>query len=202
MLERSCSELSYYALSSGIAFTHDQSTHLIPAQSVCYGLRNLQAGSAVRQTGQTAMNDQSSRSHAIFSLTLTQQKHIGQGQLPTSARDKPPSSTPSRIAQRQSGGLPHPSALARIGSPTPGSRPGTPGERRLLPRPSSSFRETRAASPAPGKDDSIEKIAGGDSGEWVTITSKFHWVDLAGSERVRVISYRSKARSHRSKCKC
>jgi hypothetical protein len=25
-----------------------------------------------------------------------------------------------------------------------------------------------------------------DSGEWITITSKFHFVDLAGSERVRV----------------
>ena len=26
-----------------------------------------------------------------------------------------------------------------------------------------------------------------DTGDWVTIVSKFHFVDLAGSERVRVV---------------
>lgn len=36
-----------------------------------------------------------------------------------------------------------------------------------------------------------------DSGEWVTIVSKFHFVDLAGSERVRVSKKNSLAnRTH------
>ncbi|KAI8872290.1 kinesin-domain-containing protein, partial [Ramicandelaber brevisporus] len=42
----------------------------------------LQAGSAVRQTGSTEMNEKSSRSHAIFSLTLQQERWGGGGDAP------------------------------------------------------------------------------------------------------------------------
>ena len=152
--------------------------------------RNLEAGSSIRQTGQTAMNDQSSRSHAIFSLTLTQQKYTGQNS-PRPEKHSPPTShtnvfgTPSRSAAHRQSGIP--SSMGRVSSPVPGSRPSTPsapGERRLLPRPSSSLRDSRATSPAP-KDDLDDKHSPStNDGEWVTVTSKFHWVDLAGSERV------------------
>lgn len=129
------------------------------------------------------MNDQSSRSHAIFSLTLTQRKYTGHGS-PRTPDTSPPMaggsgfSTPSRLAQRQSI-----SNLSRVTSPTPGSRPGTPGEsgRRLIPRPSSGMGR---ASPAAQLEE--EKLAQPPQvEEWTTITSKLHFVDLAGSERLK-----------------
>ena len=156
------------------------------------------------------MNDQSSRSHAIFSLTLTQRKYVGQGS-PTSqprSTDSSPSipqnngafSTPSRSSIRYSGipgrvSSPTPTSTAVTGSP----RPNTPGEMgrpgsRLIPRPSSSL--GRAPSPAGGhlkEREEEERLAMTDSNgsnttsnenEWTTVISKFHFVDLAGSERV------------------
>ena len=72
-------------------------------------------------------------------------------------------------------------------SPTPGSRPGTPNEKRLLPRPSSSLmKEHRAQSPAARDEEEKVSASKTNNGDWVTVTSKFHWVDLAGSERVRL----------------
>lgn len=163
--------------------------------------RNLEAGSAVRQTGSTAMNDQSSRSHAIFSLTLTQRKYTGQGTPPMPSSSQPHSkessptiphsntfSTPTRASVRYSG-IP-----GRVSSPTPGERasprPNTPGDAsrpgsRLIPRPSSSLGNMRAPSPAMKDEDEKGNNANsaGDN-EWTTIVSKFHFVDLAGSERV------------------
>ena len=146
--------------------------------------RNLEIGSSVRQTGSTAMNDQSSRSHAIFSLTLTQRKYTGQGS-PRTPDTSPPMGggsgfgTPSKLAQRQSI-----SNLTRVTSPTPGSRPGTPGEsgtRRLIPRPSSGF--GRASPAAQLEEEKLAQPAGVE--EWTTVTSKLHFVDLAGSERLK-----------------
>lgn len=41
-------------------------------------------GTSIRRTNETEMNAQSSRSHAIFSLTLTQKKFTGSGPPPRS----------------------------------------------------------------------------------------------------------------------
>lgn len=43
--------------------------------SVYKTMNCLQQGSSGRVTGSTAMNNQSSRSHAIFTVTIQQQKH-------------------------------------------------------------------------------------------------------------------------------
>jgi len=162
-----------------------------------WNYRNLEAGSAVRQTSSTAMNDQSSRSHAIFSLTLIQRKYVGQGTPPQPrSTDSSPSipqscafSTPSRSSIRYSG-IP-----GRVSSPTPGSsaspRPNTPGDAgrpgsRLIPRPSSAL--GRAPSPNSLKEDEEKATTtNGNENEWTTVVSKFHFVDLAGSERVSFV---------------
>lgn len=107
------------------------------------------------------MNDQSSRSHAIFSLTLTQRRYTGQASPPRSSSNTAAFasdtsagtfSTPIKAAHRQS------AIPGRVNSPTPGAspRPGTPGDgtgrppSRLLPRPSSALggrTDIRAPSP-------------------------------------------------------
>ncbi|GAA5904781.1 hypothetical protein JCM5296_000759 [Sporobolomyces johnsonii] len=131
----------------------------------------LATGSSLRQTGATDMNAQSSRSHAIFSLTITQRKWTGLGSPPPSVNTSPQS---PRIANRLSG-------LPRVTSPTPGARASTPtsdrpGSRSGL-RPPSQI--GRPSSPLPNES----AFGGADS--WSTITSKFHFVDLAGSERLK-----------------
>ncbi|CAG8542233.1 10754_t:CDS:2 [Paraglomus occultum] len=103
-------------------------------------MSHLTRGSLNRQVGATDMNAQSSRSHAIFSVTLTQQKQVS------------------------SGGANPVSSLAQSGI----VRPSTPT--RLQP-------PTRASSRIGKRPE--------EEGNWVTITSKFHFVDLAGSERLK-----------------
>ena len=150
-------------------------------------MQNLFDGSQIRQTGQTAMNDQSSRSHAIFSLTLTQKHYTGTLKTPTNS---PPTThsaaftTPSRIAHRQSmplvGLQGTPGSASRVTSPTPsgqGTRPNTPGSATLRPRPSSVALSAAASRSGTSNGEAA-------SSEWTTVISKFHWVDLAGSERV------------------
>lgn len=88
------------------------------------------------------MNAQSSRSHAIFSVTLLQQSPANNSgpvspNTPMSPLSPTSPSTPNRLS----------------GSPPP--RAGSRMSRR------------------------------NDDGEWVYVTSKFHFVDLAGSERVK-----------------
>lgn len=67
----------------------------------------------------------------------------------------------------------------RVTSPTMG-RPSTPSLATAVSR--------GALRPASALGHAGERSmhADEDSGEWITITSKFHFVDLAGSERVRV----------------
>jgi len=134
------------------------------------------------------MNAQSSRSHAIFSLTLTQKKFVGSGAPPRSSSPLPPGGrSPSRLVRPGSvytanGSVSGPGT--RVGSPTFG-RPATPSFAAAMGRggglrPSSAL--GHAGERASGADD--------EGGEWVTIVSKFHFVDLAGSERVsRLKSY-------------
>lgn len=122
------------------------------------------------------MNAQSSRSHAIFSLTLVQRKWAGSGPPPV----QPPNTPGSRLSRI---GLP------RGASPGPGARPMSPVDRpysRTALRPPSSLGSPGRQSPGPNSslDDSVDMMRNDSAGQWVTVTSKFHFVDLAGSERV------------------
>jgi hypothetical protein len=67
----------------------------------------LKRGSLSRQTGATDMNAQSSRSHAIFSVTLAQQKFVPASGSSPSLNDsqqksgvRPPSRSNSRLSRR------------------------------------------------------------------------------------------------------
>ncbi|CAG8459131.1 17870_t:CDS:2 [Dentiscutata erythropus] len=109
------------------------------------GLQELKVANVdqvMEWVGVTDMNSKSSRSHAIFSVTMVQQKFIPHNYIP--------------------GGQ-------SVTSP-PNSRPGTPASSRFGSQPSSRT------------NSSLDKF---DDGEWVTISSKFHFVDLAGSERLK-----------------
>lgn len=125
------------------------------------------------------MNAQSSRSHAIFSLTLTQKKYTGSGQPPRSSSPLPPGGrSPSRLARPGSMYSGHSPTTNGLASPTFG-RPSTP----------SAFVSAMGRGglrPASALGHQGERSSHGDEdkGDWVTIVSKFHFVDLAGSERV------------------
>ncbi|KAG9226271.1 hypothetical protein CCMSSC00406_0003150 [Pleurotus cornucopiae] len=139
----------------------------------------IRKGTSIRRTNETDMNAQSSRSHAIFSLTFIQKKFVGTGQPPRSSSPLPPGRSPSRLARPGSMYSNASTAGNRASSPTPG-RPGTPSFASAMGRgglrPSSALGHI-TERPKPGGDD--------ESGEWITITSKFHFVDLAGSERLK-----------------
>ncbi|GAA99932.1 hypothetical protein E5Q_06635 [Mixia osmundae IAM 14324] len=68
-------------------------------------MSNLERGSAIRQTGATQLNSQSSRSHAIFSLTLTQRKWVPNESSRNEATDSPtrPSSRTSHASSSNRG---------------------------------------------------------------------------------------------------
>ncbi|CAD6945817.1 unnamed protein product [Tilletia controversa] len=156
-------------------------------------MNHLLQGSSSRRTDQTDMNAQSSRSHAIFSLTLLQRKFVGTGSAPPPSSAHGPSSygNPGRTTPTSRISLPRPSS-------TLGHRSSTPGGGSGLPTPSGrtsatglrpvSMAVNTPISPglAPGTNDGRRPgTAGADDGEWTTITSKFHFVDLAGSERLK-----------------
>lgn len=142
----------------------------------------IRQGTSIRRTNETDMNAQSSRSHAIFSLTLVQRKYTGaSAQSGRSPSPLPPTGrSPSRIGRPGSvlGGTSS-SSGNRVSSPTFG-RPGTPSFASAMGRgglrPSSALGHSATDSRA-----SVDE----DAGEWTTVVSKFHFVDLAGSERVR-----------------
>lgn len=124
----------------------------------------LQEGSTRRKTGETTMNATSSRSHAIFSITLVQKRSSSAlPVLPASG-----SETPTRQLRRPSSMIGLPGSSLR--SPIPSnSRGGPPSSfSRMTPsRPQSAFNPL--ASPE----------------KFTVITSKFNMVDLAGSERLK-----------------
>ncbi|GAA5894695.1 hypothetical protein JCM6882_006660 [Rhodosporidiobolus microsporus] len=132
----------------------------------------LAEGSTLRQTGSTEMNSQSSRSHAIFSFTVTQRKWAGLGPPPASSPQTPQS---PRAGSRLSM-LPRSPAAGGRSTPTldrPASRSGL--------RPPSQL--GRPMSPNPHDEGGAAAANGVES--WTTLTSKFHFVDLAGSERLK-----------------
>ncbi|THH18433.1 hypothetical protein EUX98_g8959 [Antrodiella citrinella] len=148
----------------------------------------LRKGTSIRRTNETDMNAQSSRSHAIFSLTLIQKKFVGSGPPPRSSSPLPPGGrSPSRIARPGSYMGQSPASAARISSPTFG-RPPTPSFAVAMgrggARPSSSL---GMLTPEGGRGANGAAAAGGEDepGEWITVVSKFHFVDLAGSERLK-----------------
>ncbi|KAG5723997.1 Kinesin-like protein KIF27 [Termitomyces sp. T112] len=138
----------------------------------------LRKGTSIRRTNETDMNAQSSRSHAIFSLTLTQKKYTGSTPPRSSTPLSPSGRSPSRLA-RPGSMIASPSAT-RVASPTFG-RPSTPSFAAAMGRgglrPSSALGHVGERLSHAGGDD--------EYGEWVTIVSKFHFVDLAGSERLK-----------------
>ncbi|KAJ3793772.1 kinesin domain-containing protein [Lentinula aff. detonsa] len=144
----------------------------------------IRKGTSIRRTNETDMNAQSSRSHAIFSLTFTQKKYSGSGAPPRSSSPLPPSGrSPSRLARPgsvYSGSGSGSTSGTRVGSPTFG-RPATPSFAAAMGRggglrPSSALGHAGDRASAGGDDE---------GGEWTTIVSKFHFVDLAGSERLK-----------------
>ncbi|KAG5637757.1 hypothetical protein H0H81_003324 [Sphagnurus paluster] len=145
----------------------------------------LRKGTSIRRTNETDMNAQSSRSHAIFSLTLTQKKYNGSTPPPRSSSPLPPGGrSPSRLARPGSMYATPPSVAGnRVASPTFG-RPSTPsfaaamGRGGLRPASALGHASERSNGSSHGGNDD-------DPGEWVTVTSKFHFVDLAGSERLK-----------------
>ncbi|CAK9781584.1 unnamed protein product [Cutaneotrichosporon oleaginosum] len=120
----------------------------------------LREGSTRRRTGETNMNATSSRSHAIFSLTLIQSRRVD-------------SSPGSEDGPRTPNGRRPQSVM--LG---PGSRSSTPVFSRVPP---SSFGKLA------GRPNSVHvgAMGRGSDDETVILTSKFNMVDLAGSERLK-----------------
>ncbi|THU88609.1 kinesin [Dendrothele bispora CBS 962.96] len=143
----------------------------------------IRKGTSIRRTNETDMNAQSSRSHAIFSLTLIQKKFTGSGAPPRSSSPLPPGGrSPSRLARPGSVYTGNGSASGpgtRVGSPTFG-RPATPSFAAAMGR-GGGLRPSSALGHTGERSNGVDE----DSGEWVTIVSKFHFVDLAGSERLK-----------------
>jgi hypothetical protein len=132
----------------------------------------LQDGSTRRKTGETGMNATSSRSHAIFSLTMVQKRRIGM----TSSASTPVIDSGSSRMKRPNSMLAFNSRSTTPSgtrSTTPSGSRGPPTafstqQKTSLPRPNSML-----ISPLTKDDDMMD------------VTSKFNMVDLAGSERLK-----------------
>lgn len=79
-----------------VQIREDKSGHIfwaglreVRVQNVAEVMNHLLQGSSARRTHETDMNAQSSRSHAIFSLTLTQRKYVGGSTSPQSPGGPP-----------------------------------------------------------------------------------------------------------------
>ncbi|KAI1297947.1 hypothetical protein EDD11_006905 [Mortierella claussenii] len=174
------------------------------------GVQEIEVSSVeevIQQTHSTEMNEKSSRSHAIFSITLRQEKfvptHPPPPQPSTSAADPHCASSLSKRAHSKSPSISNISGITAIPSSAASARPGTPTTTgpSSIPAPftsgivapgsklkrQSAMVDTTSASQSsstwapttPANDDPEPE------GEWVTLNSKFHFVDLAGSERLK-----------------
>ncbi|KAF9999255.1 hypothetical protein BGZ65_005359, partial [Modicella reniformis] len=145
-------------------------------------------GSQNRQTHSTEMNEKSSRSHAIFSITLRQEKFV-----PT--HPPPPVSPTTAEPSRRGSKLPLNGTTHINGFTTPSGRPATPTTPGTsIPSPYTSGivapgSKLRRLSAMPEPPSLITAPSSPDEpepeGEWVVLNSKFHFVDLAGSERLK-----------------
>ena len=124
----------------------------------------LQDGSERRKTGETSMNASSSRSHAIFSLTLVQRRRANSDGV------APKSPTTSGTLRRPS---------SAIGLNARDTRSPTPSGSRIPP--SSFHTPGKGGLPRP---NSMQIPVQRDD-DMVVVTSKFNMVDLAGSERLK-----------------
>lgn len=139
----------------------------VKVRSLTEVMQYLYEGSARRKTGETGMNATSSRSHAIFSLTLVQKRK----NLLVASASQPLSevSTPTRQLKRPTSMI----GMAAARSPTPS------GTRSVVPP--SSFSK---GGPTMSRPNSFVGPNPSDT-EYLVVTSKFNMVDLAGSERLK-----------------
>ncbi|KAF9977018.1 hypothetical protein BGZ73_007226 [Actinomortierella ambigua] len=182
-----------------IYWTGVQEVEVTSAEEV---MHLLWFGSQNRQTHSTEMNEKSSRSHAIFSIALRQERFVPTHPLPTNSNASstapsptPPSTSPSPTGDRaESPSRISPTkskeasgSASHIPSPfTSGIVPPSSKIRRqsaaidpTLPPPPPS-----AAAPASASGGSTEELIEPE-GSWIVLKSKFHFVDLAGSERLK-----------------
>ncbi|KZP01048.1 kinesin-domain-containing protein [Calocera viscosa TUFC12733] len=159
----------------------------VSVKSVGDVLNLLRHGGSLRRTNETDMNAQSSRSHAIFSLTLTQRRPLNAPPSPNPSRamSPPPPSAFGSMRSPTGRTSPAPSRLARPSStalratsPAFGRPSSVAGNNSLKPRTSGIMTPGRNSPLPPSKDED-------DDQGWVVVTSKFHFVDLAGSERLK-----------------
>ncbi|CAO3646532.1 unnamed protein product [Cunninghamella blakesleeana] len=122
-------------------------------------LKYLQIGTDNRATGSTDMNAKSSRSHAIFTVTLKQEKWV-----PSASKS---SNSTSTSKKRE---------LSPIPTATKSSIMG-------LGRRASSLNVRAMIGQMERQKEEIEQQD--EDGDWVIVQSKFHFVDLAGSERLK-----------------
>ncbi|ORZ08059.1 P-loop containing nucleoside triphosphate hydrolase protein, partial [Lobosporangium transversale] len=143
-------------------------------------------GSQNRQTHSTEMNEKSSRSHAIFSITLRQEKFVPtHPPPPLPVIDSLNSPTLSKNAHPRSPSLSNTTSIVP-GSPA-SIRPGTPttmGASSSKLKRQSTLSDITALT-APSTPISTANDDPEPDGEWVVLNSKFHFVDLAGSERLK-----------------